>query len=69
MPKKHNNPAVNIMASDATILTIKQARRLLGKQISDCIDDADLSLMLMGLTYLASSLTSAYVVPKTGKVA
>lgn len=50
------------------IITIGQARRLLGKQVSDGIDDIYLSRMIGLLSSLAESLIDANLVPKNDKV-
>ena len=56
------------LKNEEPIITIGQARRLLGKQVSDGIDDIYLSRMIGLLSSLAESLIDANLVPKNDKV-
>lgn len=62
-------PAEDILANYKPILTIKQARRILGKDISDSIDDIHLSRMIGELSNLANAMIDDFSVPKNDEVA
>ena len=66
MVAKQHKPARDILANEKPILTLRQARRLLGKQTSDSIDDMHLSRMIGAMSSLAESLISTNSVPKIG---
>lgn len=58
----------NILADYKPTLTLKQARRILGKDISDSIDDVHLSRMLGELSNLAKAMIDDFSVPKNEEV-
>ena len=60
--------AESILADYRSTLTLKQARRLLGKDISDSIDDARLSRILGELSNLAKAMIDDFSVPKNEEV-
>lgn len=60
--------AESILADYRPTLTLKQARRILGKDISDSIDDAHLSRILGELSNLAKAMIDDFSVPKNEEV-
>lgn len=52
------------LCSDKIIISIKEARKLLGKDCSDKLSDADLSRMIGVFSKLANSLVNTNIVPK-----
>lgn len=68
MPRgKYNKPPKQTKAfqcSNEIIISTKEARKILGKECSDKITDADLSKMIGVFSKLADSLISANMVPK-----
>ena len=61
--------AEDILANYKPTLTLKQARRILGKDISDRIDDIHLSRMIGELSNLANAMIDDFSVPKNEEVA
>ena len=59
-PKKKDG----FLCSDKIIISVKEARKLLGKDCSDKLSDADLSRMIGIFSKLASSLVDTNIVPK-----
>lgn len=52
------------LCSDKIIISVKEARKLLGKDCSDKLSDADLSRMIGVFSKLANSLVNTNIVPK-----
>lgn len=52
------------LCSDKIIISVKEARKLLGKDCSDKLSDADLSRMIGVFSKLANSLVDTNIVPK-----
>ena len=59
-PKKKDS----FLCSNKIIISVKEARKLLGKDCSDKLSDADLSRMIGIFSKLASSLVDTNIVPK-----
>ena len=59
-PKKKNG----FLCSDKIIISLKEARKILGKECSDKLSDADLSKMIGIFSKLADSLVDDNIVPK-----
>ena len=52
------------LCSNKIIISVKEARKLLGKDCSDKLSDADLSRMIGVFSKLANSLVNTNIVPK-----
>ena len=64
MPKS----AGDTLANNKPILTLKQAKRYLGKTTSDTIGDINLMRTVMLLSYLVCSILDEQEVPKSEEV-
>lgn len=56
--------ARTFQCSNEIIISVKEARKILGKECSDKLSDADLSKMIGVFSKLANSLVDANIVPK-----
>lgn len=50
------------------IISVKEARRLIGKDLSDKLDDSDLAVIINWFYNLASVLLTTYSVPQNDEV-
>lgn len=72
MPRgKYNKPPKrqsSYICSTEMIISLKEARKLLGKETSEKLSDSDLSKMIGTFSKLADSLVDANIVPKIKQV-
>lgn len=68
MADKQLSPVERIMTDEKPVITLKLARRVLGKKVSSSIDDADLSRIIQAMSTLAMDLECKESVPKSGMV-
>ena len=59
-PKKESD----FLCSDKMIISLKEARKLLGKESSEKISDSDLTAMIGTMSKMADRLLNVKVVPK-----
>ena len=60
LPKKESS----FLCSDKMIISLKEARKLLGKDDSEKISDHDLAVMIGSMSKMADCLLNAKIVPK-----
>ncbi|MBQ3280167.1 hypothetical protein IJG92_00695 [Candidatus Saccharibacteria bacterium] len=68
MGNEYKRPAKKkdgFLCSDKIIISVKEARKLLGKDCSDKLSDTDLSRMIGVFSKLANSLVDTNAVPKS----
>lgn len=68
MADQQLNPAGDILANEKPLITLRQARRILGKKASNSLTDADLSRVIRMMSSLAEDLMCNNQVPKNDKV-
>lgn len=65
---KQQNPASIILASRKQKLTLYDARRALGKELSDELSDVDLMRLISDCSYLIECSMARQSVPQNSKV-
>lgn len=69
MPKKPDvSTKTEISQYQKPIITVKEARKILGKKVSDRLSDEEVGRVIGGMAFLADRLLGAKTVPQNEKV-
>ncbi len=68
MSKKHNVPAKTKSNEDQKpVITVKEARKILGKKVSDQLSDEEVGRLIGSMSFLANRMIEAKIVPQKQK--
>ena len=68
MSKKHNVTAKTKSNEDQKpVITVKEARKILGKKVSDQLSDEEVGRLIGSMSFLANRMIEAKIVPQKQK--